>query len=354
MSGTLGVHPGGWSVGGYAGSAGGGVTPPFRVSDNRSMGGGPPSMPFGSVNFQGLWPGSTPNTPFGTPAMTSGIDSAITYEREGRQRVNFQLTIGIDPEGNKLVELDKGSLLFIRTDEKAGEYQNRLSDVRTLSMMNMHLYTERGRALYGSQTTCEKFLNDWQLFSAQVTDPADWQAEGQMTQNLAMHVSHRIRTPNIWLMCGKKTKVGDRCWLVMRRYKYESPFDSEYADPEERLFGDPAEVEMPLAGDENGQGPRGHAGGNTDYYWQIEPYLSNDSRPPPPGLWSFYGSADDPVPWVGARLYVGYIKGQYGRCDDPDKYLIAAAKGIFPQRYNDDYKKSLRALPELEVYLFNH
>ena len=221
-------------------------------------------------------------------------------------------------------------------------------------------------AAYGNEPDCKKFLRDWDFLGIQAgQEPAYAELNNQVVQNY--HVGRRARMicPHVMLRnnCyGRETvQELDVLYAVMRRYplrdeleeqfgykrKLDCTFDRYRHDQQKmlRVGALNAPVAVPVAA------PLPAAKTEPQYYWRIDPYVSDDNCAPPLAAYSYSGDdldflSEDKSGWTGCWWKLGCVQFVEGSMAWSCETAAVARQFLYPTCASEAYKHAGNKLPD--------
>ncbi len=248
---------------------------------------------------------------------------------EGPDTVNGSINYGIFMDRMKWQPncTGKSMLNFIRARTHSKMQVGVAYETYSLSTLNSLLRYNLSFQVEFNDASAENLLDTFRLFGVQQNEQSEsFEVNADHFQN--HHVARRARLPSYWSAIESKKnhrssiRENDELWLLARRHPLTEP----------RLVKKPRlapGLDRLITG-----------------YWQFEPYVSDDRRPPNECLYN----GDD---WAGGCVYVGYVFGIFGESRAySTKHRILARKALCPDSYTaNEWKDGFYSLAEVEVFL---
>ncbi len=299
----------------------------FQLVDKRIGLNGSPSLPWGvhgGVDFP-----SALTNPLGGRSNVS-IDHGVKYHGDSNDRCHMTYAVRLhtsDANASEDKDLYLATFLFAGYSAQGKAIEADFTHMRNIFMLNAHMRSEPGRRQYGTETDAYKICHRWRPLGFQITNTDATLMRQRTEAAVTVAVSHKARTPNVWLALGTRMEIGDCLYWLLRRHVVGLP-------PPHK--------------------PGASASTAPKTYWRWEPYISHNRRPPPRELYSStkMDSGVLETEWVGTYLYVGQVTAFYG-VQDAQRYQHHAAKAMFAEADND-YKRTLTLLPVVEVMYLVH
>jgi hypothetical protein len=249
-------------------------------------------------------------------------------------------------------------LTFVFTREVAQHPENTTCyRIMGISMLNQTMKENKMmRVVYGSQTNSRQIQRDVNFFGVQIGEVAGASYDDLEATVQCFNVAQRTKIPNIFaaLKHGSETRsvVGqwDRLYLVIRRYAYEAPLTMEFG---EERFPVPSAKRIRMDDKDEKE--------DDSHYWQFEPFVSRDGKPPPEESYSSLGILlPNPKkleykvkPWIGGHIYIGKNWGVYGEQKISSEVRNAARNCLHPSgtQSRDQYKRDMIVLPHIEFFM---
>ncbi|MBL4664412.1 MAG: hypothetical protein JKY23_00395 [Nitrospinaceae bacterium] len=265
----------------------------------------------------------------------------------GRLRVAHTYNVILNKKNAYPATEDMGpnQLVFCYRHKTCDKFTPGFTQFRSVSAMNKYMISSQGRRHYGNAKFASVVMEDWAFLGCQQTDTNRY--TNQMDAAVTVHVAHRCRTPNIWLINGNVGQ-GDLLWLLLRRKEFASDTQSGLDSMRINSMtgvqeGKQREVKSQNSYAAVAMGVAQPATPTPDLYWVYEPFVTRKNEAPPHQLLGSVGEG-----WFGAPLLVGTASDLYGQ-PDPSRYRAAALQAVFPK--SKSFKEPLYRLPEVEVML---
>lgn len=96
--------------------------------------------------------------------------------------------------------------------------------------------------------------------------------------------------------------------------------------------------------------PDQSAGGDAEYYWSWDPYVSHDRSPPPVSVYCGDRQGDPNNQFVGDYLHIGQVLHVSKGMNNPTRAQVTLARdALYTKIRSDDYLEPLRLLDEVEI-----
>lgn len=198
---------------------------------------------------------------------------------------------------------------------------------------------------YGTQQTCDRFLNDWGLIGVQKggqyhADDPDRLIPAHVQ---TVFVAYRAAMFDLFAAAGSQSKgsairEGDHVGFVMRRYCRKLNVEQYFSGKRQR------EDEEDVV-----------------YYWQLDPWVSPYHQSPDPAVYTYPGDEpDDPLSeknlktrWSGAYIPLGFVYEYNGNSERAGDYISLAREALYPTPTNHTggYQAAYSKLPKIVIQL---
>lgn len=287
------------------------VVPGFGRAPQPAM----PAPPGGMQPFAGMMTITHPRATDGTELSEEPINQAVAVHCRSQEEMNTAL-----PE----------EILFVRAREKMRKTADSVVEALSLSALNAYLRSYAGRREYGHDLDCMRLRRHWRFHGIMNTKGMPQQIIEE-TRVVSSSVGRNARITDYWRVCSSETRILDRLYLVLRRFRAPQSaarlFDGEGDDDFDMSAGD---------------------GEVTPYFWQFVPWSSTASgvaKPPPQAYMNMGAFLDASAPpFVGDSIYIGKVVHRYGTASMIENKSALAAAVTFPPTATGEGRERAKAL----------
>lgn len=280
------------------------------------------------------------------PEANNSSFNGPSHKYSGTIRTTYTLAVrlGSKQQHEILNSLQFNNLIFVSEHAVSSRFVPGFVQAMTLSALNNHLRSDAGMRSFGSQRTCDELVSKWRYMGVQQTDLTDKVYGYRQDAAVTVFVSYRVRTPDIWLATGTVAKMGDQLWLVLVRRQHRDLVESVLTlDDMDAIDEHHPKMKWDDDDDSDEDDKDEKKNGNEQFYWQYEPYISRDKRPPPREI---YSGPD----WIGRSLFIGNVRFRYNDATDITGWQSTALRALCPQNLAEG-KELMNQLPDVEVML---